>query len=90
MSRCTDPLTLVTDNAVQSHNDDNDDNDDSDDDSDNYCHQDLGWGSSRHELAAICPKLMDGLACINGFTVRSDIVLCRDNGISNVKCIAGV
>ena len=35
MSRCTDPLTLVTDNAVQCHNDDNDDNDDSDDDSDN-------------------------------------------------------
>jgi len=46
MAKCTDPLTLVTDNS------------------------DLGWGSSRHELDQMCPKLMDGLSCINKFTVR--------------------
>ena len=30
--------------------------------------KDLGWGSSKQELLAICPKLMDGLICINTFT----------------------
>ena len=31
---------------------------------------DLGLGSSMEELQSMCPKLMDGLACINTFTVR--------------------
>ena len=32
---------------------------------------DLGWASSQTELDRMCPKLMDGLACINSFTIRS-------------------
>ena len=31
---------------------------------------DLGLGSSLEELQSMCPKLMDGLSCINTFTVR--------------------
>ena len=31
---------------------------------------DLGLGSSLEELQSMCPKLMDGLTCINTFTVR--------------------
>ena len=46
MAKCTDPLTLVTENT------------------------DLGWGSSKQDIDEMCPKLMDGLACINSFTVR--------------------
>ena len=30
---------------------------------------DLGWGSNKQELDMMCTKLMDGLACINTFTV---------------------
>lgn len=31
---------------------------------------DLSWASSKSELNRMCPKLMDGIACINSFTVR--------------------
>ena len=46
MTRCTDPLTMVTDRG------------------------DLSFASSKQELDRMCPKLMDGLTCINSFTVR--------------------
>lgn len=46
MSRCTDPLKVVTDN------------------------KDLGFATSREELDRMCPKLMDGLRCIDEFTYR--------------------
>ena len=46
MTRCTDPLTMVTDQG------------------------DLSFASSKEELERLCPKLMDGLTCINSFTVR--------------------
>jgi len=44
MSRCTDPLKVVTDN------------------------KDLGFATSKDELDEMCPKLMDGLRCIDDFT----------------------
>lgn len=44
MSRCTDPLRVVTDN------------------------KDLGFATSQVELEQMCPKLMDGLRCIDNFT----------------------
>lgn len=44
MSRCTDPLRVVTDN------------------------KDLGFATSHDELQQMCPKLMDGLHCIDNFT----------------------
>lgn len=44
MSRCTDPLKVVTDN------------------------KDLGFATSKDELDEMCPKLMDGLKCIDDFT----------------------
>ena len=31
---------------------------------------DLSFASSKEELEKMCPKLMDGLTCINSFTVR--------------------
>jgi len=46
MSRCTDPLRVVTDN------------------------KDLGFATSQEELAEMCPKLMDGLRCIDSFTTE--------------------
>jgi len=46
MSRCTDPLKVVTDN------------------------RDLGFATSMDELQEMCPKLMEGLRCIDDFTVR--------------------
>jgi len=47
MAKCTDPLTLVTDNNNA-----------------------IGWGSNRQDLENMCSKLMDGIACINSFSVR--------------------
>jgi len=44
MSRCTEPLRVVTDN------------------------KDLGFASSQQELQEMCPKLIDGLRCIDNFT----------------------
>ena len=41
MTRCTDPLTMVTDRG------------------------DLSFASSKQELDRMCPKLMDGLPCMN-------------------------
>jgi len=46
MSKCTDPLKVVTDN------------------------KDLGFATSKEELVKMCPKLMDGLRCIDDFTLR--------------------
>jgi len=46
MSRCTDPLRVVTDN------------------------KDLGFATSQEELEEMCPKLMDGLRCIDNFTTK--------------------
>jgi len=46
MSRCTDPLRVVTDN------------------------KDLGFATSQEELEQMCPKLMDGLRCIDTFTQK--------------------
>jgi len=46
MSRCTDPLRVVTDN------------------------KDLGFATSQDELQQMCPKLMDGLRCIDNFTQK--------------------
>jgi len=46
MSRCTDPLRVVTDN------------------------KDLGFATSKEELQQMCPKLMDGLRCIDNFTQK--------------------
>jgi len=46
MSRCTDPLKVVTDN------------------------RDLGFATSMDELQEMCPKLLEGLRCIDDFTVR--------------------
>merc|ERR1712223_1136903 len=46
MSKCTDPLKVVTDN------------------------KDLGFATSKEELIKMCPKLMDGLRCIDDFTLR--------------------
>lgn len=46
MSRCTDPLRVVTDN------------------------KDLGFATSQQELEQMCPKLMDGLRCIDNFTQK--------------------
>lgn len=46
MSRCTDPLRVVTDN------------------------KDLGFATSQEELEQMCPKLMDGLRCIDNFTQK--------------------
>lgn len=46
MSRCTDPLRVVTDN------------------------KDLGFATSQQELQEMCPKLMDGLRCIDNFTTK--------------------
>jgi len=46
MSRCTDPLKVVTDN------------------------KDLGFATSKEELDEMCPKLMDGLRCIDDFTTK--------------------
>lgn len=44
MSRCTEPLRVVTDN------------------------KDLGFASSQQELQEMCPKLIEGLRCIDNFT----------------------
>jgi len=44
MSRCTEPLRVVTDN------------------------KDLGFASSQEELQDMCPKLIEGLRCIDNFT----------------------
>lgn len=46
MSKCTDPLRVVTDN------------------------KDLGFATSQQELEQMCPKLMDGLRCIDNFTQK--------------------
>lgn len=46
MSKCTDPLKVVTDN------------------------KDLGFATSKDELDEMCPKLMDGLRCIDDFTTK--------------------
>lgn len=46
MSRCTDPLKVVTDN------------------------KDLGFATSIEELQEMCPKLMEGLRCIDEFTMK--------------------
>lgn len=32
--------------------------------------KDLGFATSKHELGKMCPKLMDGLRCIDNFTFR--------------------
>jgi len=46
MSKCTDPLKVVTDN------------------------RDLGFATSMNELQDMCPKLMEGLRCIDDFTIK--------------------
>jgi len=46
MSKCTDPLKVVTDN------------------------RDLGFATSINELQEMCPKLMEGLRCIDDFTIK--------------------
>lgn len=46
MSRCTDPLRVLTNNL------------------------DLGFAATKSELRLLCPKLIDGLRCVDNFTLR--------------------
>ena len=46
MSRCTDPLTLVTDNAVKCDNDNNDNDDDDDNNDNDNVYNDRTWAGA--------------------------------------------